>query len=695
VSRRRNREKPPADPSPAEADKHQAPLPSHPSLTRTRTALLVVLLLTAHYAVAAHSLRQENPTIDEIAHLPAGVTYWQKGTFKLYHHNPPLAKLVAAIPVVLAGPEMDELYRLKTWNSDWPSQASFGHAFAWYNAGRYFELFTSARMVMPIFSVVGGLFVFAWSSRLYGRAGGLLSLTLWCVCPNILAHARLVTSDVAGAAMAVGSTYVFWRYLRSPTARWTALGGLALGIAQLAKFSLVLLYAYWPLLWLARIIIERDFSGWPKRLGRDLGQGMAIVAISFVTISAGYGFEGVGKPLGSYEFSCRSLTRDLTRTELGQPRPHCPNKLIDEAWQHRVNRFRGTLLDRVPVPLPSEFLIGFDDQRIETEGVPAVWFSSSAAPGEKTGYPVYLDGTLRQSGGWWYYYLATLAYKVPEGTWAIVLASVVALFAAKRSRPAWFDEFAVLGFPVIILFVMSVFTDINLGLRYVLAAFPFVFVAAGKVVPAIGSMGARWRRPATIAVVASLGLTTLQTALVHPSYLASFNWISGGPDRGSDHLIDSNLDWGQDLVTLKRWLAEHRPGQPVGLAYFGQINPSLFQVRDEAFPWFLPPVLPRTIGRTDNAPNPALIGPAPLLRPGVYAVSASLVRGLPWRLYDSGDPAWTWRGPSWSAGKGAFAYFADLTPVAKVGHSIFVYDVTEEDCARINPRLGAGVDPPR
>jgi hypothetical protein len=104
----------------------------------------------------------------------------------------------------------------------------------------------------------------------------------------------------------------------------------------------------------------------------------------------------------------------------------------------------------------------------------------------------------------------------------------------------------------------------------------------------------------------------------------------------------------------------------------------------------------------DNAPNPALVGPAPNLRPGVYAVSATILRGLPWRLYDSGDPAWTWRGPSWSAGKGrngqilpSVAYFADLTPVAKVGHSIFVYDVTEEDCARINPRFGAGVDPPR
>src|SRR5262249_52712540 len=67
-------------------------------------SLAVIGLLMAHYALAARSLLEENPTVDEVVHLPAGVTYWQKGTFRLYHHNPPLFKLWAALPVVLAGP---------------------------------------------------------------------------------------------------------------------------------------------------------------------------------------------------------------------------------------------------------------------------------------------------------------------------------------------------------------------------------------------------------------------------------------------------------------------------------------------------------------------------------------------------------------------------------------------------------------
>ena len=254
------------------------------------------------------------------------------------------------------------------------------------------------------------------------------------------------------------------------------------------------------------------------------------------------------------------------------------NWMAQLARRNRVNRFRDNPLGRLPAPLPYHFLMGFDEQRIETEGIPKVWTKATAGLGETDGYPVYLDGTLRRRG-WWYYYLAALAYKVPEGTWLVVLTSFVALFAIRRGRTAWFDEFAVLVYPALVLFAMTALTDINLGLRYVLSTFPFVFVAAGKFVPWIESLRGQWRRVMSVGLIAALGLTAAQTILIHPHYLASFNWISGGPDQGSEHLIDSNLDWGQDLIGLRRWVAENRPNQRVGLAYFGQINPNIFLLR--------------------------------------------------------------------------------------------------------------------
>ena len=165
--------------------------------------------------------------------------------------------------------------------------------------------------------------------------------------------------------------------------------------------------------------------------------------------------------------------------------------------------------------------------------------------------------------------------------------------------------------PVVILVSMSLLTDINLGLRYVLAILPYLFISTGKVVPWCLGLREPWRRVAGAFVVGSLALTVAASAWIHPSYLAYFNWASGGPDREPPHLIDSNLDWGQDLVELQRWWKANIPDQPIGLAYFGQINPSIFAMRGEPFRWFLPPGRPGTVDPMPWATEPPPDRPGP------------------------------------------------------------------------------------
>ena len=110
-------------------------------------------------------------------------------------------------------------------------------------------------------------------------------------------------------------------------------------------------------------------------------------------------------------------------------------------------------------------------------------------------------------------------------------------------------------------------------------------------------LGVPWRRIAGSIIGGSLALTIAASAWIQPGYLSYFNWASGGPDRVPVRLIDSNLDWGQDLVELQRWWRDNIPDQPIGLAYFGQFNPSIFELRGEPFRWFLPPGMPgRSIG---------------------------------------------------------------------------------------------------
>ncbi len=663
------------------------PQPIRPE--RRWIALAVVALLGVHLGLAVRSLVTENPTVDEVLHLPSGLSYWQTGTFRLYHHNPPLVKLIAALPLLVAKPVIN--YQSSYWTQDPPNKAAIGHEFQRENARDYFEVFTRARLLMPLFSILGGLVVFAWSSRLYGRFGGLVSLTLWAFCPNILAHTRLITTDMGATSLGVLATFLFWRFLKGPSWRLAGLAGITLGLAQLSKFSMIVLYMLWPLLAAVRLAIDAEAR---RSLWRVVGYGAVIVGLSVVVIDAGYAFEGVGIPLGRYEFVSQTLTKPAPQ---GLRRPTSPDPLLNSVYRYRDNRFRQTWLGLLPMPLPKHYLLGFDDQKLEAEGVPAKFLTDRPLGliGEKViGYPVYLDGELRQTS-WWYYYLLTLVYKVPEGTWLVVLTSLVLLLFSRRSCAEGFDEFAVLIVPAFVLFVMSVLTNINLGLRYVLPIFPYVFIAAGKV--------ARWAEgfdlkkkgvAAWTWIGLGLVLTMASTVSIHPHYLAYFNTVSGGPDRGAEHLIDSNIDWGQDLINLRRWLARNAPGEAVGLAYFGQVNPRIFQERGEGFEWFLPPPAPRTM---PLLPPRYRAHPESLtLRAGLYAVSASLVKGLPWRVYDSPLPGlesvtgWA----PYKTEENAFGYFRGLTPIANVGHSIWIYRVNAAEAARLAP-IWSGEQPTR
>ncbi len=281
-------------------------------LSWVRVALAVAGLLAVHLALAERSLVLENPTVDEVVHLPAGVTYWQKGTFRLYHHNPPLVRMVAALPVILLGnPVTAPAYEQESWQSPEPSPTTFSQTFAFLNRAHYFDLFQLARMVMPLFSILGGIVVFEWSRRLHGSLGGLLSLCLWVFCPNILAHCRLITTDVGSTALGVAATFVFWLYLRSSSWLRALAAGIMLGLAELTKFSMLLLYAVWPLFWLVRLFLVTPRTERLRRALVGAGHGVLVVAISILVIDAGYLFEGVGFPLERFEFASSTLTRPV------------------------------------------------------------------------------------------------------------------------------------------------------------------------------------------------------------------------------------------------------------------------------------------------------------------------------------------------------------------------------------------------
>ncbi|MCG8450391.1 MAG: glycosyltransferase family 39 protein, partial [Pirellulales bacterium] len=191
------------------------------------------MLLLIHTGLLTYSAYVHSPTLNEPGHLVAGLSHWKFGRFELYRVNPPLVRMVAALPVMAVGYEED-------WSGFYEGPGArpvfgMGEDFVAANGDRSFFLFMIARWACIPFSWIGGIVCYLWARDLYGRPAGVMACTLWCFSPNILAHASLITADAGGTALGVAACYTFWQWLKKPTWTQAALTGVVLGLAELAK----------------------------------------------------------------------------------------------------------------------------------------------------------------------------------------------------------------------------------------------------------------------------------------------------------------------------------------------------------------------------------------------------------------------------------------------------------------------------
>jgi hypothetical protein len=283
-------------------------------------------------------------------------------------------------------------------------------------------------------------------------------------------------------------------------------------------------------------------------------------------------------------------------------------------------------------PLPAPLL----------EGIRFQMAASSA--GE---FPAFLNGHWSQTG-WWYYYLVALLVKTPLPSLAFLVVGTVAIARRRLRDPG--DLWIVVP-PLFLLYVLSFHYGKNYGVRYLLPAFPFFLLIAGRGVDASLRAGKYGRAAVCVLLAWQLAACTLVT----PHHLAYFNELAGGPDRARRLLLDSNLDWGQDLGRLKAYL-DARGVKHVCLGYFGHVDPHLYGID-----FSLPPTKPT---------------------PGLCAVSANFLAGYPYAVTYAGERIL-------GVGRGVWSWFDRYRPVARVGRSIYVFDVTAEDISRASPSVGA------
>jgi hypothetical protein len=171
--------------------------------------------------------------------------------------------------------------------------------------------------------------------------------------------------------------------------------------------------------------------------------------------------------------------------------------------------------------------------------------------------------------------------------------------------------------------------------------------------------------------LAGVGLTgsVLSSMLVYPHCLSYFNALAGGPRGGHAHLLDSNIDWGQDLLDLKRWLDRHPEARPLHLAYFGESDPRIAGIE------FTPPP-PGALG-DDVALDKNQLGPLP----GWHAVSVQFLRGGRRLMYDG-------QGEREAQRPRQYCYFQHFEPTATAGYSIYIYHITPAEANRVRREMG-------
>ncbi|MDQ3329415.1 MAG: glycosyltransferase family 39 protein [Planctomycetota bacterium] len=510
-------------------------------------------------------------TVDELAHLAAGVTVGSFGRFDLYSVNPPLVKGVAALPFSGFHPETD----WTSWN-DWQpgkrGEWKVGERLLLLQGQDGQTLLALARLAVLPLVLVGGVACFLWGRDLAGPGAGLIAQALYTFCPNMLGNGALITPDAAAASLGVVAGYAFWRWLERPSWSRVVTAGIALGLVELTKFTWLILFPLWPMLWLVRRWLRPQGEVRPS-FQSEAGQLSLAMGIALLVIHAGYGFDRPLWKLGEPTFVSVALAGVDSPADGGEG----------------GNRFRGTWLGELPVPLPQMLVRGVDLQKLDFD----------------EGGWGYMAGEWK-FGGWHEFYLYAALVKLPLGTLALI---VLALFApptqAKRhihpgpspsaplprERGVWCEiiESGALGWIAVLAPGLAVFvlvsgeTGFTRFFRYALPALPFAFVWAGRCATLTTTL---WGR---LLVGGCLAATIASSLWVWPHSLSYFNEAAGGPANGWKHLLDANIDWGQDLPALAAWQKEHPEATPFYLATYDQLVPELYGLKyDRAPSWPAP-----------------------------------------------------------------------------------------------------------
>ena len=560
-------------------------------------ALVSFVLIYSVLAWVSYSTT--SATFDEPGHLASGYAALTKGDYRLDISHPPLARMLMAAPLLGADIKLDTTAVDLTP----PDRVAFngpfelGHRFL-YSDNDAERLLYRARLVNVLFGVLLGILVVTWAAEWLGLRAAAVALALYVLEPNISAHTTLVTNDVAVSCLCFGAVYFLWRAsrrLKGPNVVGVA---LCFVLAVLSKFSGLFLVPVLIVLGCFHVGRGRSFSL------RGIAAAAVLTALAlWLAVWAVYGFR------------------------------YAPSH--DPAWLFRVH---DDVDVRQEVATSSMVASWIDAHRLLPNAFTEGFLHAESLAQQR---PAFLAGSYSTTG-WWYYFPVAFALKTPVALLALLVAGIVA--CVRRVHPLVIGSRAFLAVPALALFAIAMTSSLNIGVRHVLPVYPFVIMIAVAGAESV-RRGLRARGALVVSVV--LVVATAEYALAYPNTLAFFNAFAGGGRNGFRYLADSNVDWGQDLKPLKKWM-DANGVQHINLAYFGTAAPKYYGI-DCTYIW----------GTISPGVTPEMQG-APRL-PGYVAISVNLLNGVPFSA-DQRD---------------FYKPLRDQEPVADIGHSIRVYHVEQ------------------
>ncbi len=559
-------------------------------MKRSAPLLLAVPLTLLFFFLALASLRDDSPTMDEQNHVARGLAFLRTGDPRLSLEHPPLVNSLSALPL-LTLPEI----RLPLDDASWAQREGwyrFAELLFWEMGHDVTRMIFLARLPIVMLTLGLALVGFCFATELWGRPAGLFAYGLLLFDPNIVAHGRYSTTDLGGAAFLLLATWLLWRAWQCEGWCWrrVALAGVGLALAFGSKLSTLLFVPVFALLALLSLYENRHIA---QRLGKLLVAGL------------------LSLPLLWLLFGLQSGPLDFVSSQTGR--------------EGALPRLLASL-DGMPAPMPTFWA-----------GVEQILLLSGGAR------PSFLLGQTSTEGFAAYFPVAFLV-KTPLATLLLLGVALAVLLgggaAAQNRRRALF-----LLLPALLFFAASMLSSLNIGYRHLLPILPFLYLLIA------GGLARLWaaRQRAVLRAVAALGVAGLlvATLAIHPHYLSYFNLLAGGPANGYRVLADSNVDWGQDLLRLRAWMAEQGVTE-ISLSWFGSADPAYYGLAYTPLPG-----LPRHFDLWWDVPFDPARPP-----PGIYAISVSNLWELP--LQEE---------------KYVFPWFRAREPDGRVGYSILIYDV--------------------